>query len=226
VLTELSDPEEMNDIVLAKLAREIVMNIRNYKEIFKDYGIDEDDYCVIEKNPFFRKVKEAFTIEWNSATSTKDRIALGAAAYLENILPHIVRRAMREDTNLANANDTVKLLLKASGVGEKESEKPSAERFVITINMGADAEDGQVHIETYDKPVAAEGGDDGEIDRPAAPSPAVLELRPTGEGRGEEREGSRIIPRKRSESRPQRVEPNQRSWHTVRSRDGKKESES
>ena len=50
------------------------MNIRNYKDVFADFGIDENDYQQIEKTEFFRKAKEQFALEWNSALSSVDRV--------------------------------------------------------------------------------------------------------------------------------------------------------
>jgi hypothetical protein len=146
---------DLDESQLAKLARELVMNVRNYTLVFADFGIDENDYQHIEKNVFFRKVKEQFAIEWNAATSTEERVRIGSLAYVEQILPVITRRALLPDANLGQSTDVGKLLMKAAGIGEPKSEKTNAERFVITINLGADTE-------TYDKPLAI-GVDDVKI---------------------------------------------------------------
>jgi hypothetical protein len=151
---------DLDDVALAKLARELVMNIRNYREIFADYGIDETDFYQIEKNEFFVKVKEQFAREWNSVGSTKDRVQVGSLAYFEQLLPVLTRRALRDDTNLAVANDVGKLLMKSAGMERGEGDKADAERFVIQINMGAD-------VETFDKPIAIgieDGGSNGKAD--------------------------------------------------------------
>ena len=137
---------DLDELVLAKLAREMVMNIRNYQAVFDDYGITPEDYYEIEKNEFYKKVKEQFAIEWNSALSTKDRLRLGSQAYLEQILPSITRRALRETENLSAATEVGKLLERIGGVGEKVGEKPAAERFVIQTNLGGETE-------TYDKAI-------------------------------------------------------------------------
>src|SRR5262245_11771668 len=132
---------DLDEFAMAKLAREMAMNIRNYKLIFADFGINETDYQQIEKNDFFRKVREQFSIEWNSAASTEERIRLGSLAYLEQLMPSATRKALREDTPLASSTDWGKALMKMAGVGEPKSEKPDpSERFVITINLGADTE--------------------------------------------------------------------------------------
>jgi hypothetical protein len=138
---------ELDEVMLAKLAREMVMNIRNYRAVFDDYGIEEDDYYEIEKNEFYKKAKETFALEWNASTSTEDRLKIGSLAYLEQLVPVITRRAMRDDTALAASTEVGKLLSKMAGVGEAKTEKNLAERFMITINLGGD------DVKTYDKSI-------------------------------------------------------------------------
>jgi hypothetical protein len=143
---------DLDEMQLAKLARELVMNIRNYQLTFADFGIDETSYQQIEKNDFFRRVKEQFTIEWNSCNSTEERLRIGSLAYLERLFPVITKRAMMPDSNLSAATDVTKALMKAAGVGELRNEKANTERFVITINLGADTE-------TFDKSIAVDVND-------------------------------------------------------------------
>jgi hypothetical protein len=145
----------LDDTQLAALARELVMNIRNYKETFALFGIDENDYYEIEKNEYFRRVREHITLEWNAMTSTDERIRLQHLAYLEKLSPVLARRAMQPDANLSASTDVAKIFMKGGGVGEAKSEKANTERFVITINLGADTE-GKEIIEHYDKPIAVD----------------------------------------------------------------------
>jgi hypothetical protein len=149
---------ELDESQMAKLARELVMNIRNYKETFALFGIDETDYQLIEKNEFFRKVKEHFTLEWNSTLSTEERIRFQNLAYYEQLSPVLTRRAMAPDANLSASTDVGKLLMKGAGIGEAKSEKTSAERFVITINLGADTEtfDKSIEVNPNDAPPTAD----------------------------------------------------------------------
>jgi len=147
---------DLDESTLAKLAREIVMNIRNYKETFETFGITEEDYYEIEKNEFFKKVKEQFAIEWNATTSTSERLKVGAMAYFEQLLPRLTRRAIAGEDTLAASTEVGKLLMKTAGMGEQTKGEPNlAERFVITINMGGDTEkfDKPLDITTIDAPV-------------------------------------------------------------------------
>jgi hypothetical protein len=139
--------KDFDEIQLAQLARELTMNVRNYKHVFADYGIDESDYYEIEKNPYYKKVKEHFTIEWNSALSSAERLRLVSFAYLERLAPVLTKRALQEETALAASTDFSKVLMKMAGIGEERNEKSAGERFVISIRLGGD------DVETYDKSI-------------------------------------------------------------------------
>lgn len=146
----------LDENALAQLAREMVRNIRNYKEIFADFGIDEEAYYEIAKNDYYRKVKEHYALEWNSTTSTADRIRLQGQAGTEVLMPVAIRRALQPTEPLAAVIETMKMVAKIGGIGnEKADPKGPSERFVIQINLGSDV-DGKPVIEHYDKPVAIE----------------------------------------------------------------------
>ena len=144
---------DLDDTAMASLAREMAMNIRNYKAIFADYGITEEDYYEISRHEFFIRAKEQFALGWNSATSAGERVRLQAAAGSELLLPIVIRRAMNEKENLANATDAAKFVAKLAGLGEpKITPENMADRFIITINLGADSE-------TYNKSIAPDPND-------------------------------------------------------------------
>ena len=217
------DPYDIDEMTLVKLAKELVMNIRNYKDIFRDFGISEDDYVIIEKNPFFRKVREQFTLEWNAVGSTKDRTTLQAQAAWEQLMPVLVRRALREDTNIGASTDVGKLVMKAAGIGDKSEEKGNAERFVIHIDMSAGSD--TPAVEHYNKSVVIDvtnGGIDaigegnGETVDEATQRPTDKRFRVTREGSGEIGERERQLSREQPKPRPQRVKPGRAAWHTIR----------
>ena len=51
---------DLDEDAMAKLAREMAMDIRNYKDIFADFGISEEDYYEIAKTRFYMRAKEQF----------------------------------------------------------------------------------------------------------------------------------------------------------------------
>jgi hypothetical protein len=140
-------PNHFDEFAMAKLAREMAMNIRNYKAIFEDFGIDEEQYYEIAKHEFFKRAKEQFAIEWNSALSANDRVKLIMAAYTEEMLPKIGAGALDDSKPLSDRASIFQMFMKGAGIGDPKPSASSSERFVININMGGD-------IEHYDKPIA------------------------------------------------------------------------
>jgi hypothetical protein len=132
---------DLNETSMAQLASEMAMNIRNYKAIFKDFGITEEDYYEISKHPFFIRAKEQFALEWNSTMSAADRVRLISASYAEQALPVMGRRMMDPTEPLDRALNTFKQMCANAGIGnDKAAPQNAADRFVITINLGADTE--------------------------------------------------------------------------------------
>jgi len=185
---------DLDDVTLAKLAREMVMNIRNYQAVFTDFGISEEDYYEIEKNDFYKRVKEQFAQEWNSSLSTKDRLRIGSLAYLEQLLPAITRRALRAEESLAASTEVGKLLEKIGSVGEQKGEKPAGERFVININLGADVERFDEAIEVGTEEVPKLEKTHGKTHRKRKTFPAIERLRTAGEGQGSGGQGGGELP--------------------------------
>ena len=164
---------DLDEFAMAKLAREMAMNIRNPNAIFADYGISEEDYYELTKNGFFIRAKEQFSIEWNSALSAADRVKLISASYAEEVLPVITRRAMNKEEPLVNVLGTLKQLCQNAGIGDPKTQTSASERFVITINLGAD------QVEHYDKSIAIDVNDISPEPSPAPkhpPPPSAEEI--------------------------------------------------
>lgn len=153
---------DLDEFAMAKLAREMAMAIRNYKDIFADFNITEEEYYEIAKHDFYKRAKEQFALEWNSALSAAERVKLISASYAEEVLPIVTRRAMNRDEPLVSVLGAFKQLCQNAGIGDPKNQTANAaERFVITINMGAD-------VEHYDKSIAINAND---IDVSAAKDP-------------------------------------------------------
>lgn len=134
-------PEALNidSPKLAKLARELVMNIRERAVILKEYGLTEATFDAhIATNPFFQRVFENYTIEWNSALSTHQRLRVQAATALEESLVGMAVRMNSKDETLPAVVETAKLFTKIAEVGEPTRTASHGEKFSITINLGED----------------------------------------------------------------------------------------
>jgi hypothetical protein len=124
---------------LAKLAREIAMNINDKETILSHWGIGEAQYTAIEQIPFFARALEANVIEWTSAANTETRLKIEALAYMEEGLPTLTAKMMQGNEDLAKRVEVAKILLKLGGIGEKSATAAApGERFVINITLNKD----------------------------------------------------------------------------------------
>jgi hypothetical protein len=143
---------DLDEYAMAKLAREMAMAIRNYKDIFADFGITEEDYYEIAKHDFYKRAKEQFALEWNSTLSTSDRVKITSAAGAEQGLLAVTRRMLDPNEPFTGVLTAFKQLCQNAGIGDPKAEQKPTDRFVITINLGADTE-------TFNKSVAIDVND-------------------------------------------------------------------
>src|SRR6185369_6500704 len=108
----------LTHVELARLAREIAMDIKERRDTLEVFKLTEAQYEQIEKLPLYERMLTAAVIEWNSAKSTPDRLKIEAAAILEEALPHIGARMTKPAESLAMQVQAGTLLAKIAGVGE------------------------------------------------------------------------------------------------------------
>jgi hypothetical protein len=123
---------------MAKLAGEIARDIRDMDEILADYKLTVDQYNYLKYNPFFKRVLETALIEWNSSLSVHERIKIEAAAYLEQGMPKLGARMMKDSEELKDAVETGKLFAKIAGIGEVGDKGSPGEKFSIHIDLSGD----------------------------------------------------------------------------------------
>lgn len=140
---------------LAKLAREMAMNIKPRGDILAAHGLGEEEFGRIERIEFYRRALEAAVIEWNKPMTTAMRIQLIGQAYVEELMPPLAGRAASGEDPLAQSVEVLKAIhMISGGKGSVEGAVGApGERFQITINLGAD------HVERFDKPLAIAHGD-------------------------------------------------------------------
>jgi hypothetical protein len=175
---------DLNEFDMARLAREMAMCIRPALTILKDFGITEEDYYELSKNEFFKRAKEQFTLEWNSTLSTADRVKVTSAAGAEQGLLVVSRRMLDPNEPFTSVLEGFKQLCRNAGIGDPKNEQRVQDRFVITINLGADTEtyNKSVTIDPNDVNLAGDGN--GKAIDAVKKVPAVQQLRPAGEGQG------------------------------------------
>lgn len=125
---------------LAKLAREMAMNIKERTVILQEFKLSETQYDFLETyNEFYREAYKAACKEWNAPLSTQQRIEVEAAAILEDSLLILGARMQNKGEGLPGVIEAAKFFGKVARVGERET-GPSApgERFSINIDLGGD----------------------------------------------------------------------------------------
>jgi hypothetical protein len=125
---------------LAKLAREIAMDIKERTLVFKEYALTETQYEFLEaNNDFYKAALHAACIEWHAPLTTQERIKVEAAAILEDSLLGIGARMQNKSEGLPGVIEAAKLFAKVAGVGEREVGLGTpGERFTINIDLGGD----------------------------------------------------------------------------------------
>ncbi len=133
-------PETLGYPTLAKLAREIAMDIKERHVVLKEFNLTQVQYDFLEQNNvFFREALSAACIEWHAPMSTAERIKVEAGAILEDSLPGLGARMQSKGEGLPGVIEAAKLFAKVAGVGEREtSAGASGERFTINIDLGGD----------------------------------------------------------------------------------------
>lgn len=179
---------------LLELARELAMNINDASTIIANHGLDQPTYnAAVAENPFFKRAFEAFRLEWESATNTNKRLGIKAATALELALPVLTARISSKEESLDAAIKGAQLLAKMSGFDDKAKTDGGADKFTITINLGADE---KLQFEKDITPKASQESAaetvraliEGSLNEPALPSltkgptdaPAVRPISKTG----------------------------------------------
>ena len=130
-----ADPA-LSEADLVSLAREMVQCIKKPDEIFPGYHITQEQFDAhVFTNGYFKRAYQALLMEWNSAKSSNQRLALKSAALLEDSLPKVGARMVDAKENLTAVVEAGKFFAKIAGAGE-EREKTASEKFTINISIG------------------------------------------------------------------------------------------
>ena len=136
---------------LAKLAREMAMNIRDRGDILKEFNLTGHQYDFLEAyHIFYREVYANACREWHAPLTTQERITVEAAAILEDSLLTIGARMQNKGEGLPGVVEAAKLFAKIAkvDVAEKGATAPG-ERFSINIDLGGDK---KITVETTAAP--------------------------------------------------------------------------
>jgi len=129
-------PRHLTPGLIARLARDVVMELKALPDILEPYVITMQQYERIKELPFFKRVYEDFLVEWNRVSSTPERVRLISAVLLEEGLPRLGSQMIDKEVSPAVAVETGKFFAKMAGVGESKVEGAVGEKFVINISLG------------------------------------------------------------------------------------------
>ncbi|SRR5260221_7027818 len=134
-------PPHVTPALIARLAREVAMEIRDLPTIIMLYELTPEQYARISELPFYKRVYEDFVMEWSKVSSTRERINLISAILLEEGLPKLGSHMLSKDVTPSVAVETGKFFAKMAGVEglPKAESGSSGDKFVITINLGEDS---------------------------------------------------------------------------------------
>lgn len=126
------------DTKVLRLAREIAIDLHDIETILKNNEITLKEWERLQKDPRFLKLLESEILAWNAAGNTHERTKLKASALVEEWLVEANRLLYGSDT-LTAKTELAKLVTRIAGMGLERAnvEGVSAEKFSVTINLGA-----------------------------------------------------------------------------------------
>jgi len=129
-----------DDVLLVTLAREIAMDIVSLEAILERYKITSNQWTKIQENPRFIELLKSAITEWHSAINTEERIKIKSATLLESWLEEANSRLHDRTESLQAKAELAKFLGRLAHLGLPGAQAgEGAERFSVTINLGADA---------------------------------------------------------------------------------------
>ena len=124
---------------IAKLARELAVNIRAPKDILADFGLTPEQFdAFIKPNPLFTHALQALIAEWNDAGNAPKRLRLQAQAILEDSMPTVGSRMSDAREDLKDVVSAFKAISQIAGMEGEKTPVGAGEKFTITINLGSD----------------------------------------------------------------------------------------
>lgn len=152
-------PEDVSELTLLKLSREIAKDIHPLETILERHGISLDLWDKISKIPRFNALLQSQIEAWHSATNTSERVKIKSLSFVEELLPEMYERANDPREPLSSKVELLKTIGKFGGVGMSSFEGAMGEKLSVTINLGADS---QLRFEKDITPQVTDAGEAGE----------------------------------------------------------------
>ena len=135
---------DLDETKMAVLARDMAWAVKDPAVILAEVGITQEQFnTYVMTNAFYKRAFETYLIEWNAASTVNKRIAIKAAAGLEEALMPLAERMTNAKENLTAQVETAKLFAKIAGADGERKGPADGEKFTININLGTK----QLHYE-------------------------------------------------------------------------------
>jgi len=119
---------------LIRLARELAMELRSVDQILADYGVGEPEWGRLQRSPWFQQTLTAEMAQWNSASSTHDRVRVKSAVLVEEYLVEANARLRDPEETLSSKVELFKTLARIANLGTGDGEA-SGGGFRVVINI-------------------------------------------------------------------------------------------
>lgn len=125
----------MDAVNLAKLAREIAMDILPLPRVLILNQISDADWVLIQEDKRFQDMLSGMIKDWEATTNAKDRVRVKAQTGMEALMEVFLEDAMSKDIPLVQRVEVGKLMTK---LGELEQQKlgGGSGQVLIQINFG------------------------------------------------------------------------------------------
>lgn len=132
------EPEDISELTLLKLSREIARDIHPIENILERFGISLNVFETIRTNPRFVSYLQSEVEAWQSAGNAAERVKIKSLSFVEELLPEMYERAHDPREPLSSKVELLKTIGKFGGVGASVGEGGVGEKLSVTINLGAD----------------------------------------------------------------------------------------
>lgn len=151
------EPQDVSELTLLKLSREIARDIHDIETILNRFGISAELFADISKLPRFQSLLQSELEAWNTASNTSERVKIKSLSFVEELLPEMYARAHDPREPLSAKVELLKTIGKFGGVGVTSFEGAIGEKLSVTINLGADS---QLKFEKDITPQVIEGSNE------------------------------------------------------------------
>lgn len=132
-------PQDIDELTLVKLSREIAKDIHPIETILERFGIPPDLWRDISSQPRFTALLQSEAEAWNNAANTAERTKLKSMSMIEEALPEFFERMHDPREPLIAKAKVFELVSKVAGAFASEKDAGgSGDGVKITINLGAD----------------------------------------------------------------------------------------